>query len=185
MQVQLPVHVDLASAEARITAIECYPAEKTPRRVKVSARPSIARVRIAEPVGGDIFSTSFQPADIVRTRLLRVRAYADTDAGNPEAKTLTFNQADFGGNPKTVETDSALRGALSSAIANLDYDIELVGLQLLSPVLIQNTVAGLVSELARPVDELVFSLTSSLGLGLGEADIWVHAANCNPATLVQ
>ncbi|MCH2459070.1 MAG: hypothetical protein MK186_13635, partial [Henriciella sp.] len=89
------------------------------------------------------------------------------------------------GDPKTAGTDRALEGLFSSAISDLHYDIDVIGLQLLSDAHIASILSGLFSELSAPVDRLIFSLTSALGLGLGEADVWVHTASCNAPVLVQ
>lgn len=182
--VRLPIHIDLASAEATVSDIECVPGEPTPRRVKLAVRPSIARIRLAERTGSAA-RPSYEPATLVQTRLLSVSAFADVDAANPEARTLAFQRHEIGGDPKTVDTQDALRGAVSSALSGLDYDVELAGLNLGTSSLVRSHIAALLGELARPLDAVVFNLTSSLGIGLGEADVWLHESRCNPPVLVQ
>lgn len=179
--VRLPMHIDLASAEARITDIDCAPGERQARQVNVAVQPSLARLRIAE-LGA---SGSGEPATLINGRLLRVKGFADVRAANPSADTLRFLGRDIGGDPKTAGTDSALQGLLSSAISSLDYQVDAAGLGLLSSKLLTLRLGGLVEDLAAPLDEIVFSLTSALGLGLGEADVWVHTAICNSPVLVQ
>jgi uncharacterized membrane protein len=179
--IRLPVHIELASAEAVITGIDCRPGEAEPRRITVSASPSIARVRIANAEGRGRFS----PARIVNGRLLSVRAFADTRAADPEADILRFSRNDIANGPKTAETTDAIRGLLSSAVANLDFSIDVAGLSILSPRLVTAALSDLLESVSEPVDDLVFTTTAALGLGLGEADVWVHNARCSPAVLVQ
>ena len=182
--IRLPLHIDLASAEAAVTDIECVPGEAVPRRIRVDARPSVARVRLAD-IEGTGSSKSYGPARLVRTRLLKVSAFADVDVANPDAEQLSFLRHEIGGVAKTVETQQALTGTVSSVLTTLDYDIELAGLSLGTGSLIRSHLAALLGDLAGPLDSVVFNLTSSLGLGLGEADIWVHHGRCNPPALVQ
>jgi uncharacterized membrane protein len=182
--ISLPVHIDLASADARVTDIVCEPGEREPKRVNVAVRPSIARLRIAD-ISGSGASERVKPAHILNGRLIQIDAFADIQAANPNDTQLRYMHYEIGGDPKTAGTDRALEGLLSSAITDLHYDIDVIGLQLLSDAHIASILSGLFSELSAPVDRLIFSLTSALGLGLGEADVWVHTASCNAPVLVQ
>lgn len=179
--VRLPIHIDLASADARITDIACKQGQREAERVQVAVKPSIARLRIAEIEE----SGRVQSAKILDGRLIQIEAFADVQAANPDDTQLRFLRHEIGGGPKTAGTNKALEGLLSSAITNLDYEIDVVGLQLLSDAYIASILSSLFSDLAAPLDRLVFSLTSALGLGLGEADVWVHTASCNAPVLVQ
>ena len=179
--VRLPIHIDLASADARIADIACKQGQREAERVQVAVKPSIARLRIAEIEE----SGRVQPAKILDGRLIQIEAFADVQAGDPEDTQLRFLRHEIGGSPKTAGTNEALEGLLSSAITNLDYEIDVVGLQLLSDAYIASILSSLFNDLAAPLDRLVFSLTSALGLGLGEADVWVHTASCSAPVLVQ
>ena len=182
--ISLPIHIDLASADARVTDIVCEPGEREPKRVNVGVRPSIARLRIAD-ISGSGSSERVQPAHILNGRLIQIDAFADVQAANPNETQLRYMNYDISGDPKTAGTERALEGLLTSAISDLDYDIDVIGLQLLSDAHIAAILSGVFSELAAPLDGIVFNLTSALGLGLGEADVWVHSASCNAPVLVQ
>lgn len=182
--ISLPIHIDLAAADARITDIVCEPGERDPQRVNVAVRPSLARLRIAD-IQGSGASARVEPAHILNGRLIQIDAFADVQAANPDDTQLRYMRHEIGGDPKTAGTSRALEGLLTSAISELDYEIDVIGLQLLSDAYIASILSGLFEELAQPLDTLVFSLTSALGLGLGEADVWVHTASCNAPVLVQ
>lgn len=95
--VRLPIQIDLASAEATIAEIDCAPGEALPRRVRVDVKPSIARLRISEPSSSGEATSS--PATLVRTRLLKVSAFADVNAGNRNEERLYFARHEIGGDP--------------------------------------------------------------------------------------
>ncbi len=186
--VRLPLYLELASAEARVTDIVCKPGQRDADRVAVSVQPGLMTMRIAD-IHGDLreFGSTpyFEPAELLNATLIRVTGMAQTRLAAPDADTIWFSQRDIGGDPKTVETHDALGGALSSTVRDLELDVDILGISLLSPRLIQAQVADVLAVAAEPVDQIVFSLTSALGLGLGEADVWLHDADCNQSVLVQ
>ncbi|WP_158085738.1 TadG family pilus assembly protein [Henriciella aquimarina] len=187
--IHLPVHLEIASAEAEITNIVCRSGEKEPDRVDVAVRPGILTLRIADHED-DIESFNdvprFEPANILSTRLVNVRAQAQSKMVSSDWQTLRFYKDDIGsGTPKTVGSRDVLQEALESAVRDLELDVDLRIVSLASPELIGSIVGAVLAEAAKPLDDVLFNLTSVLGIGLGEADIWVHDARCNRAVLVQ
>ncbi len=187
--VRLPLYIELASADARISNVVCMGGEREPRRVDVDVTPGIAAIRIAD-LAGDLDEMTgaqrFRPATIIDAKALSVSARAESRLASSRPETLRFNPRDIGSrNPKTVRTKDALSTALESAINDLELEIDLVGLSLIPPRLLQPLISDVLGTAVRPVDEIVYNLTSALGIGLGEADVWVHDAQCNRSVLVQ
>ena len=187
--VRLPLYLELASAEAQITDVVCQPGSHEAERVDVSVRPGILTLRIADLDGGlsGLGATQeFAPAEILHTRLLNVRASAQSRMVSANPETLRFPTSRIGsGEPMTVSTRDALGEALESAVRDLRLEVELLGMTLMSPEVVQALVGRILANAVEPVDELVFELTSALGISLGEADVWVHDARCNRSVLVQ
>ena len=186
---RLPIYAELASAEARIVNVVCESGEDRARRVDVDVQPGILTLRIAD-LDGDLVAISetqeFEPAHILHTGLLDVDASAEVAIVSPESQRLRFYRSTIDrGEPLTVSTRDALAEALENAVRDLDLDVRLLGISLISTDSLQSLIADILAEVVSPVDTLIFDLASMLGLGLGEADVWVHDAKCNRSVLVQ
>lgn len=184
-QVKLPVIVEAASAEAKLQAINC-----TSRSAELSVRPSVGFTAIGEVdvTKLDDFQhpLTVSRARLVTTPLLKASALARVDLGGELWKTVAFGEADIdGGVIKTVATDDIVRASVSSLLGNLDLRVELLGLGI---VLGQGPVTALLrtvlSTVAAPLDGVLNTLTSLLGVGLGEADVRMNGLSCRPAVLV-
>ncbi|MEM5515969.1 pilus assembly protein TadG-related protein [Henriciella sp. AS95] len=186
--VRLPLYIELASAEARIVDVICTDNNTQVQRVDVEVQPSIMTLQIADLKDGLVALNEDQElkqARLLNARLIEVRGSSRTSLSSPNARTLRFHEWDIGGDPKTVETREALRGAIASTIGTMNYDIDVAGLSLTTPTTVEGLVNSTLQSAAGPVDSIVESLTSMLGIGLGEADVWVHHARCNRSVLVQ
>lgn len=74
----------------------------------------------------------------------------------------------------------------SSLSLTANVELGLLNLPLLT--LPSNTLALLgqaIKGVAQPIDNLLYTLLSALGVSLGEAEIKVHGATCGRAVLVQ
>ncbi|MCC7266267.1 MAG: hypothetical protein IT546_02885 [Caulobacteraceae bacterium] len=184
-QVKLPLIVEAASAEARLHALNC-----AGRSGELSVRPSVGFAAIGE-VDVSRLDDFQQPltvsrAQLITTPLLKASALARADLGGETWKTVAFAGTDIeGGVTKTVATDDIVRASVSSLLGGLDLRVDLLGLGI---VLGQGPVTSLLravlQTLAAPLDGVVNSLTSLLGVGLGEADVRMNGISCRPAVLV-
>lgn len=189
--VKVPIFIEIAGAQAKLSSITCNASPSTTLKVKTG----LARVAI-----GEVDTTklkNFQtPLTISDAHLLDalgstvvVSARADINVGDEQWQDVTFANSEVGKKaPKSVRSTKFLQGTISSLLGNLKLtlDISLLGpvvKGLLSVVLsgLLSTVAGILSPLAAPLDLLLQSLLNVLGLKLGEADLWVHAIECGQA----
>ncbi|RIA37630.1 putative membrane protein [Hephaestia caeni] len=185
--IRLPLFVELASAEARLDAIDC-PAPDA-RTVTLGARtnPGHAAIAQIDPAQLDDFTTpvALHPAKVLDTLLLDIEARADIDLGAAEQwQSVRFEEADIaGGTPKSVESGSAVGGVAQSLAHNVTLTPVLAGLPLpVGPVL--GAVGGQLNLLAPTVDGLVNLVTGAAGVHYGEADLRVTGAKCGIARLV-
>lgn len=187
--VRLPLYLELAPADARVSRVFCESGAVRPRRVDIDVRPGIANLRIADledELSAAGKAQAFRPAEILDTRLLRIRASAHSSASSSKAQTLRFHESAISrGEPLTARTHNALGHALGSAVRDLDLEVEIAGLSLVSPDAVQRMAGLILEDAIEPVDGLVMDIANALGLSIGEADVWVHGARCNRSVLVQ
>ncbi|HVI99787.1 MAG TPA: pilus assembly protein TadG-related protein [Sphingomonas sp.] len=185
--IRLPLYVELASAEARLDAIDCpVPSQRT---VTLGARTNPGRAAIAriDPAALDDFTTpvALHPAKVLDTLLLDVEARADIDLGAAEQwQSVRFEEADIAsGATKSVASSSAVGGVAQSLTQNVTLTPVLAGLPLpVGPLL--GAVGGQLDLLAPAVDTLVNVVTGAAGVHYGEADVRVTGAKCGIPRLV-
>ncbi|WP_244483258.1 pilus assembly protein TadG-related protein [Mesorhizobium sp. 1M-11] len=202
--ITLPVHVELAYAEATLTDINCPTGQPSSRTVAIAARPGIGKVKIAETDGTGFADftkpQSFTPTPLVdlsikllfiQLGVLKVNAYANIDIGNTITTPLSFNNNDITLKiAKNVKSTNFTNSATSSLLGNLSLSASALGLDLgaITNLLTGTVLPALVPVLqlvTTPLDNLLAGLLSSLGIGLGEADVRVTGASCGQSVLVQ
>ena len=202
LAVMLPLHVEIASAEAELTAITCTSGRPDSARVTIAARPGLAALKLAESDASGFadFSKpqSFQAAGIaeisiklllLKLDLLTVRGQASATIANARPVTLTFDNADIAaGRVKTVSTRNIARSLTTSLVDDLSLSVSTLGLGLDVTALlgtVRPAVAALLSSVAEPVDTLLINTLAALGIGIGQADVRVSGASCARSVLVQ
>lgn len=186
--VRLPVYLELASAKARVADVICHQQNRSVQRVDIDVKPSIAELRIADVSGGLQSWSETQnlaPAVLLDAKLARVTGYSRTSLSSEAPQTLRFQASQIGGGPKTAATTEPLEGALATAIGSLRLNVDVFGLSLLQPSAVTGAVEDALQGAAQPIDAIVSDLSDLLGISLGEADVWVHSAQCNRSVLVQ
>lgn len=180
--VELPLFVELASGEARLESIDCV----RPYAVTLSGRPSPGQVAVAhiDPDRLDDFKTpmSLSRADLLKTLLLRVEGRAAIDLGAAEAFQTRHFDADAiaGSTPQTIK-GQALTGGIATSLMR---EIELRAVPLpVDPVV--RAVGSQLGLLAPVLDPVLNAVTGLLGIGVGEADLWVTGLRCGQPVLVE
>ncbi|HTO40911.1 MAG TPA: pilus assembly protein TadG-related protein [Rhizomicrobium sp.] len=184
----VPIYVELASAQAKLSSIQCAQPDST---VTLSVAPSIGQAAIADIKTSKLsdFSSALQLDDaaLVDSGLIQVTGKAALPLGGLTWKEVSFSTADIAaGTVKTVKTNDLMQTLFSGLVGSLDPKVKLslLGLGLgLGPV--KTAVTNSLSTVASPLDAVVNSLTGILGLGLGEADVRVNAVRCNAVALVR
>lgn len=177
----LPIYIELAGAEARLSAIDCG----APRAVTVEARPDPGTVAIAaiDEAKLDDFKTPMPlgRARLARLLLLDVTAKSVTDLGVAASwQPLRFSQDQI--DHRTVQTVSG--NALTSSIAQsllTNSDIRVGGLAL-GPLV--STVGSVLSLVSPALDQVIGLATGALGVHVGQADVRVTGLRCGTPVLV-
>jgi uncharacterized membrane protein len=188
--INVPLIVELASAQAKLADIDCG-ATSADTSVTLSVQPSIGQAALASLNYSDL--TDFEkPLDLrsftlISTPLISVSGFADIELGGVSWQDVKFSGSDIAeGTVKTVKTDDLVQGVFSSLLGKLSLSVKLLGLGIgLGQGPVTSAIDSSLSTVAAPLDGVVNSLTSLLGVGLGEADVRVNGVRCNAVALVR
>ncbi|MWV28430.1 pilus assembly protein TadG-related protein [Aurantiacibacter rhizosphaerae] len=184
---EVPIYTELASAEAQMTDIVCSGGEGG-SGVYVEARPSLGTLAIAD-VNGDVFadfttSLWLEPATIINTMVLQVKAYADISIGGDAPQEMFFTPEDVAARrAKSVGTTDILNGTATSLAEDVELDVRALGLGIGAGGT-ASLVGDTLGNVTPALDELLNSLTSLLGVKLGVADVTVDRLRCGRPTIV-
>lgn len=188
VRVRLPIGVDIAFARATLKEVTCSNGDRSTASAKIAARPGIARAWIGELSNSSLANVASEPsisnARIVDTGLIKVTGRADVSATNTSDTMLTFTQADVdAGTIKRVGTSNFVETIVTSLLGNLSLNVQIGGLGLGLPGTVAQLVMTILRPVAAPLDQVIYSLLTTLGVHLGEADVRVHGIRCGTAIL--
>ncbi len=184
-EIKLPLFVEAASGEARLKTMACASGEAT-----LDVRPGLGTVAVGEIDTGKLsdFKTPLMAATatIAKAPLFNVTGKASVSLGGQTWQPVRFSQSDIRtGVVKTVSTHDLVRATVSSLLGDLSLKANLLGLGLnLGENALTAATAALLAPLAEPLDEVLDSLTSLVGVRLGEADVRMNGLRCRDAALV-
>lgn len=179
----LPLLVELASAEARLSDIRCQPA----RAVDVRARSGLARLRLADVDLSrlDDFKREIpasSPVLLEVAGLVRVTGTAELDLSSSADTKLSFTDRDIAERrSKTVKSSGFVVSPLAALFETLDIRVHALGLPIGLGGL-GTLAAGVIRPLAGVLDQVIDGALARLGLSLGEADVTVLHAVCPDRT---
>jgi uncharacterized membrane protein len=188
--IDVPVIVELASAQAKLSSITCG-TTSAGNSVSLSVAPSVGEVALGQINTSDLGdfndTLAVSPAQIVNALLLKVTGSAQVNVGGNDWQTVSFDGADIAaGTIKTVQTTNIASETFSSLLGNLNLNVQLLGLNLgLGQSAVTATVQNTLKTVATPLDGAINNLTGLLGVGLGEADVRINGVRCNDVALVQ
>ncbi len=184
--ISLPLLVELAGAEARLSDIRCpRPAEAT---VTLQARPSVGEAVIAD-VDRDRLDDFRTPlargkAVLASALLVSVRGQARVALGGTTWQPVSFSATDIAERKvRKVATGDIATSLAGSLIRDIDLEVRTLGLGINVGV-VTGLVGGLLAPVAGPLDGVINSLTGLLGVRLGEADLRVNGVRCGQPALV-
>ncbi|UVK47990.1 hypothetical protein BPNPMPFG_006370 [Mesorhizobium sp. AR07] len=197
LSVSLPLHLEVAYAEAKLTDISC-PTGPDSIKVSIATRPGIVEGHLGDSSSAgfadftkeETFSnTEIAGVSLLIIPLLSVVGSAAFEMANNTATTLTFNKAEIDAKTiKTAYTQNLTQSLTTSLVSNLSLTANLLGLPLnLNTLLgfVKPPVVALLNGVAAPVDSLLTDLLGTLGVRVGEADVRVTGATCGRSVLVQ
>jgi uncharacterized membrane protein len=187
--INLPIYIEIASGTATLNAIQC-PTSTQAQSVTLGVTPGIVTALIGNVSNAQFndFTTapSAGPATILNVLgLVTVTGSATASIANMSATPVTFSAAQISADTKqSVSTTDYVSSLLSSVIGGLHLTVNVIGLPILVPPNLSQTVASVAAAAVSPIDQVLSGLLGTLGVDLGNADTWVMGVNCNHAVLV-
>ncbi len=184
-QVKLPILVEAASGAAKLKSMSCAQDEAA-----LDVAPGLGSLMVGEIDTDklDDFRTPLTPAPatIAKAPLFSVTGKASASLGGQAWQTVRFRQDEVRGRVvKTVSTNDLAQATVSTLLGNLKLDANILGLNLgLGESALTGAVGALLTPLARPLDDVLNSLTGLVGVRLGQADVRMNGLHCRDAALV-
>jgi len=201
LAVNLPLNIEVAYAEAKLTDITC-PTGPSSIKVSIAAQPGVVEAHLAKSSASGFADftkpQSFSDAEIadvslklllINLNLLQINGQSAFSVTNMTPTNLTFNATDIANKAiKTVSTKNLTQSLTTSLINNLSLSVNALGLGLDVTALlgaVKPAVTTLLNGVTAPVDDLVYNVLGALGVHVGEADVRVTGATCGRSVLVQ
>lgn len=188
LTLKVPLLVELASAEARLSAVRC--GNGGSKGMTVSVRPSVATAYIGDVDEAALanFRREMTPgqATLVSLPLVKVKARAQAKLGSERWTDLNFTSADIDDNTIRRASSGGFVGGVAGALMkDIDVDATVGGLSLgPAAILLSRTVGATLTSVAPALDTLIDGLLSTAGISLGEADVRPAGVRCMSAALV-
>ena len=186
--VNLPVYVEVGSGTATLDKMVCgYPNINT-STVTLGVTPGIIDAWIANVTAADVKNVTTKPnpgpATLVDLGLITVTGKAHVGVGNTTPVSVDFSYADITAQTKkTVSSTNITSSLIGSLLGDLNLSVNVIGLGIPIPGL-GALVGGILSAATGSLDQLLVGVLSSLGVGIGQADVWVTGIRCDGAVLV-
>jgi uncharacterized membrane protein len=186
--IDLPVYVELASAQAKLSSLTCG-ASESDRTVGLSVSPSIGTTAIGSIDTSQLnnFNSelTISQANLINTLTIKATGKSEIDLGGADWQSASFDWSDIQNHTiKTVSTNDALTAATSSLLGKLSLHVSVLGLGLGVPA-ITSSIQSTLATVAAPLDGVLNGLEGLMGIGLGQADVWVDGVRCQNVALVQ
>ncbi|WP_145201106.1 pilus assembly protein TadG-related protein [Sphingobium sp. B2] len=185
--VRIPLYVELAAAEARLSAIDCTSGSMT-RGVTLAVKPSIGTAALADVDTQALtnFNLPANPRPALLAQLLgtKVTGYANVALGGVQPQNVHFSPAEISAQTaKRVSTNDLTQGLAASLVSRTQVQVSVLAINVnLSPL--APAIGTLLATTAPLLDGILASVTATLGVQLGYADVRVHEMRCGMAAIV-
>ena len=182
--VRIPLYVELAAAEARLSDIRCGP----DGGVTLAVTPSVGSAALGDIDANALtnFSVPASPraALLAQTIGLRVSGYANVSLGGTQTQAVHFSPAEISAQQaKTVSTRDVTQGIAASLANQTQIQISLLGITISNSPL-NPLIGGLLGATAPLLDGIINGVTDTLGVRIGSAEVRVHQRRCGMAAVV-
>ncbi|MBN9049109.1 MAG: hypothetical protein J0H78_06570 [Rhizobiales bacterium] len=188
--VTLPIIITLAPAKAVLGALTCGYPDRATSTARLDVTPGVVDAWI-----GTVSTASFAdftnpvtaaPATLLDVLgLVKATARAHAAVTNMTATPVSFSMGEIAAQTrKTVGTTDFTRSLLSSLLANTQLSVSLLGINALLPDTTTPLLRTILANAAAPLDQLLVRVLGTLGISLGQADVWITGLRCDGAVLV-
>jgi uncharacterized membrane protein len=187
--VNVPIYLEIAAGTAKLTAVRCGFPDVQTSTATLDVQPGVIDAWIGDVSIAQFenFSSAPNPgaAILVDTSVLKVTGRAHATVSNMAPQPVTFSYADIRQQTrKTVSTQDFTSSLTARLLGDLQLNVKILGLGLGLPQALTGQVAEILAGATAPIDRLLAGVLASLGVGLGQADVWVPGIRCDGAVLV-
>jgi uncharacterized membrane protein len=158
--------------------------------VTLAVTPALtnAWIGVASTVSFSDLSTSLTPNPATMfslANLATVTGYAHASLSNLNPTSVSFSYSDIQqGTAKLTSTTDYLAQLVTSLIGSLQLNVSVAGLGIGVPPGLDMLVSTTLVSASNPIDQLLASVLSSLGVNVGTASTWVSGVTCGNSVLV-
>jgi len=186
--VNLPIYVEVAYGTATLDAVSCGYPDVSSSTVRLGVTPGIVDAWIGNVSVAELNNFTSKPnpgpAKLVDLGAVTVSGKAHAGIGNTASTPVTFSYADIQAmTRKTVTTSNFTQSLTASLLGDLSLNIQVGPLGLPIPGL-GGLVTGIIGNATGSIDQVLAQVLATLGIGLGQADVWVTGIRCDRAVLV-
>jgi uncharacterized membrane protein len=186
--INLPIYIEVASATATLSKLQCGFPNVATSTATLGVTPGVLDAWIGTVSDSQFnnFSTAPNPpaAALVNTALVKITGRAHASITNMSATPVTFSYSEIQQKAKkTVGTTDFSSALLRGLISDTQLDVSVLGLGLGLGGL-SSLVSATLSNATPAIDQVLNSALQTLGVGLGQADVWMLGVRCDGAVLV-
>jgi uncharacterized membrane protein len=186
--VNLPVYVEVASGTATLDSVSCGRPEVTASTATLGVTPGIVDAWIGNVSAAEMTDFTSKPdpgaATLVNLGAVTVSGRAHAGMGNTTPTPVTFSYADIAARTKKTVTTTDFTSSLTAGLlGDLSLKINVGALGLPVPGL-GPAVTGIIGGAAASIDQVLAQVLATLGVGIGQADVWISGIRCDGAVLV-
>lgn len=186
--INLPVYIEVASATASLKKLQCGFPDIANSTATIDVTPGVLDAWIGAVSDSQFTNFTAAPnppaATLVNTPLVKVTGRAHASVANLSAAPMTFSYSDIRQNTKkTVGTADFSSSLLRGLVRDTDIDVNVLGLGLGLGGL-SSLVTTTLSTATPAIDQVLNTVLQTLGIGLGQADVWMLGIRCDGAVLV-
>jgi uncharacterized membrane protein len=186
--VNLPLYVEIASGTATLDAVSCGRPDVGTSSVTLGVAPGVVDAWIGNVSAADMTNFISKPdpgaATLVNLGAVTVTGRAHAGMGNTTPASVSFSYADITAQTKkTVSTTDFTSSLTASLLGELSLKVNVGPLGLPIPGL-GPTVTGIIGGATMSIDQVLAQVLATLGVGIGQADVWVSGIRCDGAVLV-
>jgi uncharacterized membrane protein len=186
--INLPIYIEVASATATLSKLQCGFPNVATSTATLGVTPGVLDAWIGAVSDSQLTNFTSAPnppaATLVNTALVKVTGRAHASVTNMSATPVTFSYSDIQQKTKkTVGTTDFSSSLLRGLIGDTQLNVSILGLGLGLGGL-SSLVSTTLSAATPAIDQVLASALQTLGIGLGQADVWMLGIRCDGAVLV-
>jgi uncharacterized membrane protein len=186
--VNLPLYVEVASGTATLDGVSCSRPDVTASTATLGVTPGIVDAWIGNVSVAEMTNFTSKPdpgvATLVNLSAVTVTGRARAGMGNTTPTSVDFNYSDISAQTKKTVTSTDFTSSLTaSLLGDLTLKVNVGPLGLPVPGL-GPTVTGIIGGATASIDQVLAQVLATLGIGIGQADVWVSGIRCDGAVLV-